>query len=586
MGSFFGDALRPLADVAAVPVLLALCLLCVAMITRTFSFARYYVWQQGRRTLVVRIDGGVKGMPGARHQALTARLLAYLAADARGNYVIAPGAGGPSAPGVTAEALEPSSGWQAALLRMAIVRPPSYLVDVDWSGETCEQEQPYCEAIVRISRAPGDRIVASGTLRELNVDDLVQTVGCFCITFLRSQSRTLQQTPRWERWGRDIQGYRAYRRGLVYQSQAELMLGPGDHQHPSRRDFTGYKNALDSFHEAARFEPANLLVQLHRAALLELTGDYESAVSIYEKCHTLWPEHIETSYRLGSACKTLSRQAAYRDLASKHLTRIEEQLRLRKLIWAWCRTVGPWRWNPGERRYWRSWLQIWLPGRTTKRAEYMHAVAVAKLLARLSSLPSQPDGSQEPGLKPPIDELMEELARQVLRRRAAPCWMRLLHPEIFDKSAGNSRLHGADTHNLATHYHRWHGGDLNDPAYIPTYTGTQYRANIGWLALFNAACFFSHAMLLPADQLPDAFRDSPGDWWQDCARAAIRELGILVRHPQHSLDPDWLGTDADLEPLRSSSTGKAWMTFVGLRTPSVLVPQQACSPEPSPRTRP
>jgi hypothetical protein len=111
--------------------------------------------------------------------------------------------------------------------------------------------------VVRISRTPGDRIVTSSSFREPKADDLIQTVGCFCITFLRGQSRTLQQTPRWERWGRDIQGYRAYRRGLEHQNRAELTLGPSDHQPADRRELSDYKLALESFHEAARFEPAD-----------------------------------------------------------------------------------------------------------------------------------------------------------------------------------------------------------------------------------------------------------------------------------------------------------------------------------------
>jgi hypothetical protein len=49
---------------------------------------------------------------------------------------------------------------------------------------------------------------------------------------------------------------------------------------------------------------------------------------------------------------------------------------------------------------------------------------------------------------------------------------------------------------------------------------------------------------------------------------------MLVRNPQHALEPDWLGADPDLAPLRQSPTGKAWTSFVGLPAPAVVIPQQ------------
>jgi hypothetical protein len=114
---------------------------------------------------------------------------------------------------------------------------------------------------------------------------------------------------------------------------------------------------------------------------------------------------------------------------------------------------------------------------------------------------------------------------------------------------------------------------------IPSYSGGQYRSDIGWLAVFNTACFFSLAIKLGSDRLPAVYSQDPEDWRDDCARAAIRELGMLVRNPTHALEPDWLGTDPDLAPLRQSPTGMAWTSFVGLPTPEVVIPRQ------SPRSR-
>jgi tetratricopeptide (TPR) repeat protein len=535
----------------------------------------YFIRQRGRRPLVVRINVDSAQGHSTAHGALDGRLLAYLAADAYGNYVIAPGAGGPAAPSVTTEALEPSYGWQAALLRMAVARQPSYLVDVGWSEVKRAGDGQRHQAVVRISRTPGDRIVASDSFREQSEDDLIQAVGCFCITLLRGLSRTLQQTPRWERWGQSIQGYRAYRRGLEYQQRAELRPVTSEQRHAGRHELDDYKHALQCFHEAARYEPANLLVQLHRAALLEVTGEYSSAVDIYQKCHTLWPEHIESSYRLGTARKSFPDQVTHSDLM-KHLNKIEDQLALRRLIKAWCRTLRPWRWNAGERRYWRSWLQVRLPGRVTRRATYIHAVAIAKLLAELSLLLGQPQTSAGPDVMRTMDELMTDLASQILRRKAAHYWMQLLHPERSRAGTGRRgrRLRNTVRHS-AEHNHAWHSGELSDSSRIPEYRGRQYRGDIGWLAFFNAACFFSRAIELSIDQLPAVFSGNLDDWRHDCARAAIRELGMIHRNPKHALDPGWLGTDPDLGPLRESPTGLAWMSFIGLRTPSVRVPRQA-----------
>ena len=119
----------------------------------------------------------------------------------------------------------------------------------------------------------------------------------------------------------------------------------------------------------------------------------------------------------------------------------------------------------------------------------------------------------------------------------------------------------------AEHDHAGHTGVGDDPSWIPTYHGRKHRGIVGWLALFNTACFLSRAIKLAPGQRPAGFSQS-SDWERACARAAIRELGVLVRHPRHGLEPDRLGTDPDLAPLRDSDTGKAWASFVGLSAPA------------------
>ena len=528
-----GQIVQPIVDAFKVPLVLAICLAVLIAVSRMASYLWYFIEHRGRHPLVIRTGGGAEAQRNdAGNISLNDRLLAYLAADGQDGYVIAPGAGGSAAPGVTAEALEPHQGWGAALLRLGIAREPSYMVDVSWphGPEAAGQRM----AVVRISRTPGDRVVASGSFAGCNEDTLVGIIGCFCITFLRRQPRLLRRTPRWERWSQDPNGYRAYRDGLEHQRRGITTRSPEE-----------YQVALRCFGQAASIEPANLLVQLHRAALLELTDRYNEAAGIYAMCHALWPEHIETGYRLGNARKNAPDHVAHDELL-KHLRNLKTQLATPNLVRYWLRTYRPSRWNPGERRYWRSWLQLSLPGRVTKRTTYLHAIGIAELLAELSCMlrdrPGSPCGDN-------AGQLIEQLGAQLLPKAKVPAIARLLHPEHREVK-------------IPEHDHAWHQGGANGRSQIATYRSGEHRHDVGWLALFNAACFFSLAIELKPHQIPASFQ--PSDWAQDCARAAIRELGILVRLPRHELEPDWLARDPDLAALRRSETGLAWTTFVGL----------------------
>jgi tetratricopeptide (TPR) repeat protein len=516
---------------------LALGLVLAVALTHAVSFAWYRFQQRGQRPLVVRLrtDDDVTGRAGDR--ALDSRLLAYLAADGHGAYVIAPGAGTSAAPGVPAEALQSADTWMAAALHLALAREPAFKVDVTWrvtGGADVRHE-----AAVRVSRVPGGRIVASDSFHEATDDLLVEAVGCFCIIFLRSQPRFLRHTPRWERWGKDISGYRAYRRGLECQRRSE------------------YESALVCFHEAARMEPGNLLVRLHTAALYELKHEYPKAAALYEKCLTLWPEHIETAYRLGSAHKNVP-DPPNPDFLVARLDDIKNRLKLWNVAKCWARSCWPGHWNPGERRYWMSWNRVPLPGRISRRSEFINAVAVAKLLARLAPLTADRSGGNAAMVK----ELMSQLAKDILRDGDASPAVRLLHPE---RPVAPREEHSGE----------WHAQNAGLPR-IPISPRRYHRSKIGWLALYNAACFFSLAIRLDPRDLPDGF---DGTWSDDCARAAIRELGIIVRSPLNALDPDWFGEDPDLEPLLEHPIGQDWASFVGL---PVVPPQMTLPAEPLP----
>lgn len=81
--------------------------------------------------------------------------------------------------------------------------------------------------------------------------------------------------------------------------------------------------------------------------------------------------------------------------------------------------------------------------------------------------------------------------------------------------------------------------------------------------MFNAACFFSRAIWLLPQYLPDGF--TLQEWRRCCAQASIHELGLIHRDPRNTLDPNWMARDPDLEPLRQTDVGGAWMAFIGFR---------------------
>lgn len=535
----------------AVPLLVALVLALLIGILRLMTTVRFLL-RRGRRPLVIQVEYGKAALEGGEdYGVLDARLLSYLASDGLGGYVIAPGAGGSAAPAVSAESLEPS----AALVRLAFPAEPAYRVDVTWPGPTRQDSRLH--AAVRIRRMPGDRIVASRSFAEATTEDLVEVIGSYCVMFLLSQPSIARSTPRWERWNSDVNGYLSYRRGL------RLEQNDGE----SARSLESYRQALDHFDRAASIDPANMLVQLHRASLLELTGKPDEAVAIYRKCTMLWPEHLEVLYRLGTSYKNTAAGASA-EVAAAPLLKIRDRLKLVNLLRAWLLTWRPGQWNPGERRYWRSWISLRPWDRVNKRTGYLCAVAVAELVVELSFLPVARNGGSvnggaaagsraagngsAPGAhgvardrvgQARVLELLEKLAALLLHPDQAPATDRLLRA-----SAGEELYLTADS------------------AFIPSYGGRGYRRRrAGWLAMFNAACFFSLAISLSEACIPGDF--SAEEWKLCCARASIHELGLIHRDPHNALDPQWMWRDPDLAPLRETEVGRAWQGFLGMTPP-------------------
>jgi hypothetical protein len=512
------------------PLLLAA---VVALLIGAFRLSRtcWFLRRRGRRPLVMHIEYGDAGTEdGENFGVLDARLLSYLSFDDLGGYVIAPGADGAAAPGVPAESQEPIP----ALLRIAFPAEPAYRVQVTWPGGG--HRGGTLQATVRISRIPGERIVASRSFMGESTDALVEAIGSYCVIFLLSQPSITRSTPRWERWNQDYTGYLHYRRGL------DIERREGNRA----TSLKAYREALEHYELAARIDPANMLVQLHRGGLLELTGAHAEAVALYQKCCRLWPEHIEVLYRLSTSYKEVPGGAAYTDIQPIHMLR--RQLSYRRLWQAWRRTWRPGQWNPGERSYWRSWIRLRPWDRVSKRTSYLRAADVAELVLELSFLIPQRNGSDQSSLPPAAAgkqkalNLLDSLAALLLHPDHLPASERLLRPLIAQPQSRPAA----------------------DPAHIPLYEGKHYRRRAtGWLAVFNAACFFSLAIWVPPQYLPDGF--TLEEWHRCCAQASIHELGLIHRDPRNTLDPNWIANDPDLQPLRETAIGKNWMAFIGLR---------------------
>jgi hypothetical protein len=423
-------------------------------------------------------------------------------------------------------------------------------VDVTWPGSAGSDDK--LSATLRISRTPGDRIVASRSFTGGSTQALVEAIGSYCVIFLLSQPSIVRSTPRWERWSQDYTGYLHYRRGLRIERR--------DGEPTTSLD--AYREALEHFDRAARIDPANMLVQSYRGTLLELTNARAEAVALYRKCCRLWPEHIEVLYRLSTSYKEVAGGAGLTEIVAP-MHEVRRQLSYRHLRRAWLRTWRPGHWNPGERRYWRSWISL-QPWRVSKRTSYLRAVAIAELVVELSFLIPQRNGSGPgPDSRPPRASDGQEKVKGLLGKLDA----QLLHP---GRGLATERL-------LRPRVAGRHGPVTTDPAYIPTY---RYRRRAtGWLATFNAACFFSLAIWLPSQYLPDGF--TPEGWRRCCAQASIHELGLIHRDPSNALDPDWMARDPDLEPMRQTDVGKEWMAFIGLRpartegaVPSARIPRR------------
>ena len=439
---------------------------------------------------------------------------------------------------------------------------------------------------------------------------MVHAAGCRVIHSVRQEPRALRHTPRWERWGPDINGYSAYRRALDYERQGNS----GD--------------ALREYDLALRYEPANFLINVGKAALLEVEGRFEDASEVYRTCNELWPEHVETAYRLSASYANYGEYGA----AESALDSIKLRLRRWSLRKEETKTRYLTRWNVGERRYWRSWSRKHPPilgsRKSSNRHHLLQAVQVAEQVREIGRIvcSGQTRKVAENGqpVEVSVDYLIAKMAKLTTQWAPdSPC-KNLFHPEllvsagqltagqpsspapaihpkvksslIMQLNCGNTLKTSESSHllgaGLITRFRRSsvvHGQDRDEsrPAAQPTKHDHLWhikldddnlvihpqvlarspwllrpKKQMGWLAHYNAACFFSLALNVDRDLLPTGY--TIDEWQIDCARAAIRELGYVRRDPLSRVEADWYRRDPELKPLTSYVNGTRWAKLVGL----------------------
>ena len=541
---------------AAVVILLA-----VVVVVRISSWIVFRVrYRDGLPLVLPPLREDSPDAAGAAQADLVAELAAYIAADPSG--ALAPGALSRVTPPTPAE--EPftsPTGFVATIAAFAVARRPGLHVQLTRIDPADDDEW---RVTLMLIQQPTGRIVASHTV-EAPRAEIVAHLGSFCVHRVHSQIAFSRETPRWERW-HSADGYRLYRDGLTLrteglQIQADA-FGLQAEAHQLRREADGRQlvtpadaaaatalrrraddldDAVDAAHQrwtdllqlaADRFrsasvaDPANLLPLLARAALTEILGDRSTSQRLYEIARSLWPEQIESTYRL------LTYDLWRRRWPGSSLTNEQASADVRRLLrpwrisWLWLRSWLPRWWSPGERAYWAAWLRP-ADHRTprltlrSKRRDLITGAEVAWLTVQLRSILA------EGGNREQVRLLLLQMDRRLSRGR----WRwRLRRRTAVDRLLTMRRSRFPFT--------RQRRGRI---------------ATRGWLAQYNAAAFYSTALSLSAPLRPPLRNDQPewtdDAWQQACALAAVSHLAVVLRDPYNLLDPGWLRNDPDLEPL-------------------------------------
>lgn len=528
-------------------------IVAVVVVVRTTSWVYFRVRYRNGLPLVLQ---PLREDPADAEADLVAELAAYIGADPSG--ALAPGALARATPPTPAEEqLASPTGFVATVAAFAVARRPGLhvqLTRIDSADAVGDAEWRITATLIQ---QPSGRIVASYTV-EAPRADIVAHIGSFCVHQVHSQLAFGRETPRWERW-HSADSYRLYREGLALRTEGLQLqtdaFGLQAEAHQLRREASRpgtdrdraaqqarraaeldaavdaarvrwidlLEQAADRFRSATLADPANLLPLLARAALTEILDDRHTSQRLYEIARSLWPEQIESTYRLLTYDLARHPSALTSEQAYAEVRRL---LRPWRIGWLWLRSWLPRWWSPGERAYWAAWLRPGNP-RTprltlrSKRRDLLSGARVALLTVRMRQLIAAggKDSQAARALFEQIDwQLSRGRWRSRLRRRSAVD--RLL-------TAKRSRF---------------------------PFT-RQRRSRIatrGWLAQYNATAFYSTALLLPPALRP-ALRSQPmwtdDGWRQACALAAVSHLAVVLRDPYNLLDPGWLRNDPDLEPL-------------------------------------
>ncbi|MGI5133639.1 MULTISPECIES: hypothetical protein [unclassified Streptomyces] len=496
---------------------------------------------------------GGQGHESARTAELAAYITEHMAADTLGPNVLTPGSGSTIGPDPAPETTSSPHGWMDVMKRLALFRPQAYHVMLHCLSADDER----LRFSVRILYMPKNTVVAA-TIMEAEAStrtggspdgaerELYDRIACYCTVKVLADPRSKDRIPRWESWGDDPAAYRFYRMGIKAQELALELAAKGR----SRASKKQAQRADKHYAQAAELVPGNLPVRLYQAGFQELIAQtfgvrnqddrIRSAVDIYTYCVRLWPEHIETAYRLAIARAgqggDRGAQADDETSSSAHLGRLIERLSRRAIIRRYARTWLPGRRNLGERRYWRRWfaLERPRPSLRTRRRSFLGAVRIAhaaEVLRVNPNAPRPPDG---------LPEAFCDVASEVAggrarwgRRRGGRDWgmRRLLYAD-----------HARDEGHAGQHEH----SRALTPGAAPRHRGSN-RAAAGHLVHYNAACFLSLA--LAVDAPADSGDWSDDEWREDCARAAVTQLNTSLRVTRSQFSIAWAETDTDLRPL-------------------------------------
>jgi tetratricopeptide (TPR) repeat protein len=516
-----------------IPLALPAALLVLALALRSGRVLWYRLRQGGFPPIVIHAADDTES------RAFAVQLSEFLTQETPGPAVIIPPGSGTPPPPVPVEQLSGRSGWVAALVRIVLSREPAFDVYVECPEQARTGSLPSeYRAIVRVTRVPGNRVLAADHLHDTQPARVVHAAGCRVIHSIRQEPAALRHTPRWERWSPDISGYSAYRRALDDERQDDS------------------DGALEEYDLALRYEPANFLINVGKAALLEVEGRFKNASEVYRTCNELWPEHVETAYRLSASYAN----AGDYDASESALESIRLRLQPRSL---WKERGKTWyltRWNLGERRYWRSWSRkhppILGPRKSSNRHHLLVAVQVAEQVREIGRIARSHEIREVT-----IDHLITKMAELITEWASDSPYKILFHPELLVEGL-------PAVEHPAGHDRSWHNKNDDDNLVILPQVLARSprllrpRKQMGWLAHYNAACFFSLALGVDGNLLPAGY--TVGEWKIDCARAAIRELGHVRRDPLSKVEPDWYRRDPELEPLTSYVDGTRWTKLVGL----------------------